>query len=477
MPYDFFLSYACQDNTPAIPGRRDSEWVTTFHEVLGGKLQYYLGRPAQTFFDRGDLSGNAALTREIEEALDQSHLFVAISSPTYYRRPWCKLERDRFIAQLGPRPVEAKRVFVIHTIDVDRLIQPDTWQGAFFPDLRGYYFFGEREKRKHTLATPVLDPATPDGQAYYLEIDQLAQDMAARIRELTQPAPTPSAATAAAPAAVVSTEDDAVFLAENAFRSRPQREELRAALRAAGFEVRPEASLAGKSLDELAVAMKGALAFVQIVSPVLLERPDSDGTTYDQMQLEAATAAGLPRFRWRAVDLDIAASAANFPGYTEFATAHDVRQQLLPAFKEEIIAALKDLRASKRVKQAAQGEERLVLISGEARDLAQAGAVFENLESHALGHYVAESPAEEVQAEDVRGFLVLYGGSPAEWVRDQLKILRTLPKTRKDALRVGIYFCPPVADPNSRPLLYDMPKFHKIRDAVSLEAFAKAVAE
>jgi hypothetical protein len=212
---------------------------------------------------------------------------------------------------------------------------------------------------------------------------------------------------------------------------------------------------------------------------MLLELPGGAGATYDQVQLEAATAAGLPRFRWRALDLDVAAAAANFPGYTEFATAHDVRQQLLPAFKEEIIAALKDLRASKRVKQAVQGEERLVLISGDARDVAAAGAVFQQLEHHALGHYVAESPAEEVQAEDVRGFLVLYGGSPAEWVRDQLKILRTLPKTRKDALRVGIYFCPPAPDVGGRPLLYDMPRFHKIHwdDTPSLDAFVKAVAE
>lgn len=479
MPYDFFLSYACQDNVPALPGRPESEWVTTFQQVLRGKLQYYLGRPAEIFFDRGDLSGNSALTAEIEAALDGSHLFVAISSPTYYRRPWCKLERDRFIARLGPRPVEAKRVFVIHTIDVDRLIHPETWQAAFFPDLRGYYFFCEKEKRKHTLATPVLDPATPEGQAYYLEIDQLAQDMAARIRELAQPSPAKSAAAASVSGAPPPAESDTVFLAENAFRSRAEREELRTALRGAGFEVRPEASLAGKPSEELAAAMQGALAFVQIVSPMLLELPGGAGTTYDQAQLEAATAAGLPRFRWRALDLDLAAGAANFPGYTEFATAHDVRQQLLPAFKEEVIAALKDLRASKRVKQAVQGEERLVLISGEARDLALAGAVFEHLEKNALGHYVAESPAEEVQEEDVRGFLVLYGGSPAEWVRDQLKIFRTLPKTRKDALRVGIYFCPPPPEAGSRPLLYDMPKFHKIHwdDPPSLAAFAKAVAE
>jgi len=477
MPHDFFLSYAALDNKPAIPGRPEYEWVTTFHGVLLTKLQYYLGREADTFFDRGDLSGNSALTPEIEAALNDSHLFVAISSPSYYARPWCKLERQRFITGLGGNPSLAKRVYVIHTIDVDPIIKPRTWQSEFFPDLRGYFFFREDKASgglARTLGAPTLDEASANANDYYIEIDRLARDMAERIRDLENGSPQP---VVGAPA---SAETDSIFLAENAFRSHVEREDLRVALGDAGFDVRPAVTMAGKPMAELSAAMADALAFVQIVSPVLLEIPGGEGTTYDHVQLAAAAAAGLPTFRWRAPDIDLAAAAANYPSFKQFAEASDVRPQLLPIFKTDLLEALATLRAARRVKQAVQGDERLVLITGESPDLEMYGeSVAQQLQTHALGHYMTDSPAGELEAEDVRGFLVLYGASKAEWVRDRLRIIRTLPKTRLKDLRVGVYFCPPSPDPAARRLLFDMPSFQKIRwdDQSSLKAFATAVSQ
>ena len=468
MPHDFFLSYAHSDNKPAIPNRAESEWVTTFHNVLVNRVGYYLGRPVDSFFDRGDLSGNSALSPEIETGLGSSHLFVAISSPAYYRREWCRLERKRFLRELGDHPALAKRVFVIHTTDVDPLIKPLTWQGEFFPDLTGYYFFRENtsgDGRKRKLGDPTL---TETETEYYKEVDRVAHDMAERIRQMETPG------TPVAPTTVPL--GDAVFLAENAFRSHNEREQLRAALQKAGFDVRPHTSLAGKSTEELAAAMADALAFVQIVSPALVEIPGGEGKTYDQVQLEAAAA--LPKFRWRAPDLDIDAAATNYPGYKDFAVAADVRATLLSSFQIDLLAALEKLRAERRVKQAVHGDEPLVLIAGDPADIdAHGAAITQRLQSHALGHLVTESPADELEAPDVRGFLVLYGGSKAEWVRDRLRVLRTLPITRTRDLPVGIYFCPPPPDLGRRQLLFDMPSFRKIRwdDTSSLDAFARAV--
>jgi hypothetical protein len=477
MPHDFFLSYATLDNKPVIPGRAEYEWVTTFHGVLLTKLQYFLGREVDTFFDRGDLSGNSALTPEIDAALDSSHLFVAISSPAYYARPWCKLERHRFIEGLGANPLLAKRIFVIHTIDVDPLIKPRTWQNEFFPDLRGYYFFREDKASggpPRTLGAPTLDEPGANADQYYIEIDRLARDMADRIRAL-EAGPSPQTVTVVEPP-----DTDAVFLAENAFRSHTEREELRVALGDAGYEVRPSASMAGKQVAELNGAMADALAFVQIVSPVLLEIPGGDGVTYDQVQLAAAAAAKLPSFRWRAPDMDLAAAAANYPSFKQFAEASDVRPQLLPLFKADLLEALATLRAARNVKQAGQGGDRLVLITGDPADLDKYGeGVAQQLQTHALGHYMTDTPAGELEAEDVRGFLVLYGASKAEWVRDRLRIIRTLPKTRLRDLHVGVYFCPPPPDEAGRRLLFDMPSFQKIRwdDQSSLNAFAASVSQ
>ncbi|HYJ03843.1 MAG TPA: toll/interleukin-1 receptor domain-containing protein [Chthoniobacterales bacterium] len=472
MPHDFFLSYACLDNEPAIPGRPESAWVTTFSEALCGRLQFYLQREANPFFDTGDVSGVSALTPKIEGGIDGSHVFVAISSPTYYARPWCKLERDRFIKRLGPNPVIAERVFVIHMTDVDPLIQPLTWQGEFFPDLKGYYFFREgSDRRLNTLGFPALDVPIADQNSYYIEINRLAEDMAKRIRALEN-------AVAPQPVVEVLEARDEVFLAENALRSHADREELRVALEERGFEVRPATSLANKPAAELAAAMSSALAFVQIISPVLLEIAGAAGATYDEVQLQAAGT--LPTFRWRAPDLDMAAAAANYPGFRKFAEAPDVRTNLLPTFKMDLLAELESLRAGRRVQQAKQGNEPIVLITGEPADLAaHAVALGQQLNNRALGHFVTATPASELEAPDVRGFLMLYGDSTPEKIRDRLRIVRTLAKTRLSDLRVGVYFCPPPPDMSGRQLLFDMPSFRKIRwdDGPSLDAFANAVTQ
>jgi hypothetical protein len=473
MPHDFFLSYACLDDKPAIPGRPDSAWITTFREALNGRLQFYLRREVDAFFDNQELSGNSALTPKIEAALDNAHLFVAISSPTYYARPWCKLERARFLARLQPNPVLAERVFVIHLTEVDPLIAPLKWQQEFFADMKGYDFFREKEDgRLHPLGSPALDFPIADANSYYEELESLAQDMARRIGELERP---PAPAGVAAPTTDAA---DVVFLAENAIRSRPEREELRTALFEAKYDVRSAGSLVGKSAEETAAAIAGALAFVQIVSPVLLELPDGSGATFDQAQLAAA--GSLPRFRWRAPELDVDAAAVNYAGFKEFALAPDVRAKLLPKFKEELLEALKDLAAKKRVKQAVQGDERLVLVTGDPADLAAHGpALWPQLRGRAIGHVIAEAAEEELAAEDVHGFLVLYGDSPAQWVKERLSIVRKLPKTRRSELSVGVYFCAPPPPFPGRELLYDMPSFHKIRwdDPPSFDAFAAAVAQ
>src|SRR6185369_7492588 len=126
---------------------------------------------------------------------------------------------------------------------------------------------------------------------------------------------------------------------------------------------------------ELTAAISQAAAFVQIVSPTLLELPA--GAMHDFRQIEAAREAQKPIFRWRAPDLDVEAVAKIYAGYKEFAGGSDVRQQLLPQFKVDLLAALKDLSAArlmKETKDAGQGGEgRLVLVTGEPPDLQQYG--------------------------------------------------------------------------------------------------------
>lgn len=464
MPIDFFLSYATLDDKPALPDEEKSRWVTTFRKALLGNLPAHLNREPTYFFDDQDLHGNDPLTPEIQQNLKDAHLFVAISSDTYYTRPWCRLERRSFLDKLGVNPALARRVLVVHLDRVDQA----AWQAEFFPDVRGYEFYREESKGIYRpLGKPYLGLDPVDTKAYYDAIDLLARDMANRIRELEQEA-----------AGQPRSSRGVVFLAENSALARTPREDLRVALEEAQYDVRSASALVGLTEEKRAAAQAGALAFVQVVSTAPMETPGTPGTTYDQVQF--AGAQGLPLFRWRAPQLDFKPLDAAYPGYEQFALAADVREDLFPKFKEELLSGLKALSAKKQVAAAAQGDDRLVLVTGDPDDLDQhSQGVGAALRQRQLGHLITKEPAEELAADDVYGFLVVYGGTPAEFVSDRLRIYRRLPKPRQALLRgrVGVYFTAPPPPLARRELLYDLPWFHKIHwdDPSSLDKFAQAV--
>jgi hypothetical protein len=476
MAYDFFLSYACMDNESADPVSPEaSRWVTTFANALRKELKSELGREPEIFFDQKDLGGNTALTPEIKGALATSLLFVGISSPAYYKRPWCRLERLEFISQLGANPAATGRLFVVHTKDMNAegRIEEGTWQDEFCPDLKGYFFFRKNPLTgdEMTLGSPALIMGAPGYHDYFSEIRKLAKEMAEQLREMTAPPVPPAGVPIGGPR-------DVVYLAETASESYPDREEIRVALAGAGYEVRP-AGIGRRPeaayREAVTSAMIGALAFVQVIGPAPQELPKCP-VSCDEIQRELA--AGLTQIRWRPPGL--AVDEALFPAHKAFAAAPDVREQLLPTFKDELLKELKALATARSVKDQAAKDGRLVVISAGEEDIENfAVPVTQRLGTFSLGHLITDSLADELNQEDVHGLLVFYGDVEPEWVRDRLRVIRSLPKTRRDQIEVGIYFPPMAAGPGERPLLFDMPAFRKIRAEVpaQIDEFAKAVSE
>ena len=83
MPKDFFLSYATLDDEPAIPGVEASRWVSTFRQALTGRVQFFLRRKAQAFFDCADLHGNAGFTQALESARKETERPTLIVAKTF----------------------------------------------------------------------------------------------------------------------------------------------------------------------------------------------------------------------------------------------------------------------------------------------------------------------------------------------------------------------------------------------------------
>jgi hypothetical protein len=165
--YDLFISFAHIDN-------EEERWVERFHEALQAALNKFLGRRTNVWRDPR-LAGNDVLRSEIESAVAQSALLVAVLSESYFASKWCADELRMFrkaAAQTGGLQLGTKlRVFKVTKMPVHRDL-PD------LPESIGYVF--------HYLeaGTPFeLEPGTLE---FKRVLNKLAWDMKSTLAMMPQ---------------------------------------------------------------------------------------------------------------------------------------------------------------------------------------------------------------------------------------------------------------------------------------------------
>ncbi|HAB19518.1 MAG TPA: toll/interleukin-1 receptor domain-containing protein [Verrucomicrobiota bacterium] len=467
--FDIFFSYATVDDEPAIPGRLETRWVSLFRESLLKAIGRKLGRRelVREFFDRKDLASNAPLTPELQRALDQSALFIAINSPAYlHPECWCRMERQRFLSRLGQTDAERaaqRRVWIVHLDEVPRA----TWQSAFFPDIRGVEFF---LKEPDTGAVRTL-PRGENYQPFLDRVDDMAREIAGRLQELHQAA---SQETTAAPIELTSAQEKErpkVFLAETFGDPEGERMRLRNFLEERGCLVLPNREYEDAKYEELARRdIEASVAFVQLLSPVAW-KPGG----YDIKQHQMAVAAGKPLFRRRAPEVDLKTLAGTAQG--EFLAGADVICAGFEDFKKHLDKALNDLLRPHGSTDAATKDIPLIrfAVRPEDRDTL-AGDVISRLEEKQILYEelaVTESFAERYKSEPCHGFMILC--NPAmqppssgqdDPLRQRISECRQIQMGLKEAAKrpaLGVMYWPP-PDPNWTIMLRSSAlKMHRIR--------------
>lgn len=101
-----FLSYSVDDNL-------DPEgWVINFHTRLVRRLKVIGGEELPLFLDRYDLDGNL-LKESLEKHLNETKILLALVSPSYLRKDWCKTERSLFLKSLKKQVTDPEeRIFI-----------------------------------------------------------------------------------------------------------------------------------------------------------------------------------------------------------------------------------------------------------------------------------------------------------------------------------------------------------------------------
>jgi len=89
MPYDLFLSYS----------RRDDErgQVAALAEQIKTSFRAFAGRDLQVFFDVRQIHGMDDWRQKIQRSLRESHLLLAVLSPSYLASPYCRWEWEDYV--------------------------------------------------------------------------------------------------------------------------------------------------------------------------------------------------------------------------------------------------------------------------------------------------------------------------------------------------------------------------------------------
>lgn len=211
MPYlpqfenDIYISYAHVDNVP-VPSKAEG-WIDVFHKYLDVVLSRQIGRLGVIKTWR-DVRGDEQFDSIIQNAIEKSAIFLALTSNGYFSSEFCLKELKTFYdaAELtyGLRVGNHSRIFPVHLQDVSR----DQWP-AEISKLRipGYRFYDETDPF-------IRRRLTPSSEVFDRQIRRLSLGIFDTLRLLkgSSPEETPVSQEPQIPTQAVKTTKSAIFI-------------------------------------------------------------------------------------------------------------------------------------------------------------------------------------------------------------------------------------------------------------------------
>jgi hypothetical protein len=181
--HDIFISYA-RENDDRLEGNGEG-WVTQFTKHLESKVLQLLGaRDLLKVWkdDLGGIAGNAILDQTIFSAVKSSAVMVAVVSPGYLERKWCREELDAFCnsnsqdIQVGNKLRLFKVVLI--PVELDRQI-------GDLKRVTGYEF---SDKEPSDEFVPIYWPRglLSNDQRFWIRLSQLADEISECLRLLRE---------------------------------------------------------------------------------------------------------------------------------------------------------------------------------------------------------------------------------------------------------------------------------------------------
>lgn len=168
-----FVSYAHVDNQ-AFSGE-EKGWITHFVNNLRGEVNRRIGREENySLWMDFRLKGNDELTPELEKQVKAAQTLLLCLSPGWLASEWCQRELALFLAD-----ADKQHSGYIFVVELDRVERPKT-----IADLPGYWFWQKTDQDKiRRLGYPIPQPKWPDHSSYFDRLFDLADNLAAKLKE------------------------------------------------------------------------------------------------------------------------------------------------------------------------------------------------------------------------------------------------------------------------------------------------------
>jgi TIR domain len=104
--FDVFISYARIDNSTVDDEPEKSGWVTRFHQHLYVALSKKVGdlNTVAIWRDARRVTGNQLFDKTIQDAVQGSALFIALTSTGYLQSVYCRQELHWFFQKAQQEP-------------------------------------------------------------------------------------------------------------------------------------------------------------------------------------------------------------------------------------------------------------------------------------------------------------------------------------------------------------------------------------
>jgi hypothetical protein len=447
--FDYFLSYAHEDNKP-VPGADTEEgWVSLFFEVLNYELGTLSGGTICSPWKDGRIPLHTELEDELIATVGRAAVLLVLLSPSYANSKWCRKELDAFRASRMNAPTF---IIVVERLPVEEAALAD------LPKNLRYSFYDGKAKRYygHPLPSSVSDP-------FYEKVRDLSTYVKEALDDLRAALPAQPDGVADNEQVVIAPPpfsrpklEGSVFLAQVGTDLEDEYISVRKFLRQSGVTVRPESDYPQdpeEFRNAAAADLKDATVFVQLLSGKRGVRPNGLERGYPTLQYELAQerGSGLTVLQWCDPSLKIAdVSDADSRALLEKPT---VRTQPLLNFQEAILDALKP-----KVEPPPRSQDRLIVfVNGDVGDRPLANEVGEILSRHRAKVFlptpqtnprdVAADLKTKLQGSD--GMIVLYGATSDIWVSSQISLYWTWTGETDRSLPASVFTGPP---PVEKPL-------------------------